>query len=240
MNSLFIVFHVILLASSVHLTNASYEYFKLALVWPTTFTRIRAPGRMMTNLPQHFTIHGLWPTNFSLPWPENCADKKPEYHFDQNLMTATLQRQLRLDHYWPSLQPRKSNMDFWTEQWEKHGSCSAERFAQSKYFGEAVSITNNLDILAEFKNVGIIPDGTQTYSRIDIVNAIKKILATKKTKTNQVEPELVCDQDQSDVLLSEIRLCLDANLAGYIRCPINRSPGVKLCKTNSNSIIIPV
>ncbi|XP_020958832.1 ribonuclease 3-like isoform X2 [Arachis ipaensis] len=187
---------------------------------------------MMTNLPQHFTIHGLWPTNFSLPWPENCAQIEKKHHFDQTLMTSTLQRYL--EHYWPSLKPRVSNMKFWTQQWEKHGSCSAERFDQSKYFGKAVFITHRLDILAELKNAGIIPDGTKTYSRTDIVNAIKN------TKTNQVEPELLCVQHQNDVLLSEIRLCLDANLAGPIPCPIDRSPDVTLCKTMSNLIIIPV
>ncbi|XLS95462.1 hypothetical protein HN51_071470 [Arachis hypogaea] len=232
MNSLFIVFHVILLASSVHLTNASYEYFKLALVWPTTFTRIRAPGRMMTNLPQHFTIHGLWPTNFSLPWPENCADEEPEYHFEEELMTATLQGVLNRD--WPSLQPGKSNMEFWTDQWEKHGSCSAERFAQSKYFEEAVSITRKLDIDGELKKVGIIPHRTKTYSRIAIVNAIKK------TNTRQFEPELLCFNDKGNVLLREIRMCFDADLDEIIPCPINKSAGVNLCKTKSNSIIIPV
>ncbi|QHO42441.1 hypothetical protein HN51_008146 [Arachis hypogaea] len=233
MNSLFIVFHVILLASSVHLTNAaSYEYFKLALVWPTTFTRIHASGMTKPKIPQHFTIHGLWPTNFSLPWPANCANNQPKYHFDKSLMTATLQGHLAPD--WPSLLPGQSNMDFWTAQWEKHGSCSAERFAQSEYFEKALFHRHNLDIDGELKKVGIIPDRIKTYSRSAIVNAIKK------TKTLQVEPELVCFPDNGNALLWEIRVCFDADLVEIIQCPINKSKGVNLCKTKSNSIIIPV
>ncbi|QHO42509.1 hypothetical protein HN51_008202 [Arachis hypogaea] len=231
MNSLFIVFHVILLASSVHLTNAaSYEYFKLALVWPATFTRIHASGMTKPKIPNYFTIHGLWPTNFSSPWPQSCAEKPADYFKRSSIDTL----QNGLNHYWPNLKSAETNMELWIEEWEKHGTCSLQKFNQSEYFRQAISITEFLDILVVFKNVGIIPHRTKTYSLIDIVNAIKE------TKTRQVEPELVCFQDRSDVLLREIRVCLDANLAEYISCPINRSKGVILCKTKSNAIKIPV
>ncbi|XP_020958805.1 ribonuclease 3-like [Arachis ipaensis] len=125
-------------------------------------------------------------------------------------------------------------MELWIEEWEKHGTCSLQKFNQSEYFRQAISITEFLDILVVFKKVGIIPHRTKTYSGIDIVNAIKK------TKTRRVEPEIVCFQDRSDVLLREIRVCLDANLAEYISCPDTRSKGVILCKTKSNAIKIPV
>ncbi|XP_057760713.1 ribonuclease S-7-like [Arachis stenosperma] len=177
---------------------------------------------MKANIPNYFTIHGLW--------PQSCAEK-PADHFKRSSID-TLQD--GFNYYRSSLKSEKTNMELWIEKWEKHGTCSLKKFNQSEYFKQAIFITEFLDILVVFKNVGIIPHRTKTYSRIDIVNAIKK------TKTHQVEPELICFQDRSEVLLREIRVYLDANLAEYISCPVNRSKGVILCKTKSNAIKIPV
>ncbi|XLS48717.1 hypothetical protein HN51_023075 [Arachis hypogaea] len=221
MKSVFIVFYAILLASSIHLTNGSYEYFRLVLVWPTTFTTHVHPNYGMTivNPPNYFTIHGLWPTNFSYPWPQYCSKKRKD-RFDASLLTQALE--VSLNYYWPSLKPAKKNMQFWIDEWEKHGTCSLQRFNQFEYFRNAIYITYNLNIQSVFKNVGIIPSGTKTYSYINIVDAIK-------TKTYQ-EPELMCFKDQNHVLLWEIHVCLNASLTGYISCPINNFNNIILCK----------
>ncbi|XP_057744033.1 ribonuclease S-7-like isoform X2 [Arachis stenosperma] len=185
---------------------------RLVLVWPTTFTTRVLPYHGKTTTvkpPNYFTIHGLWPTNFSSPWPKYCSKKRKDC-FKASLLTPTLKGQL--DRYWPNLEQANENTQFWTKEWKKHGTCSLQRFNQFEYFSNATFFTNYLDILGEFKNVGIIPSKTNTYSYSNIVKAIK-------TKTHKKRPELTYFIYQSHMLLWEIYVCLNVDLTEYIPCP---------------------
>ena len=52
----------------------SYDYLFLAMQWPRTYCNLisRGRGRCYLPVPDRFTVHGLWPQNFS--GPINCSD----------------------------------------------------------------------------------------------------------------------------------------------------------------------
>ena len=52
----------------------SYDYLFLAMQWPRTYCNFisRGRGRCHLPIPDRFTVHGLWPQNFS--GPINCSD----------------------------------------------------------------------------------------------------------------------------------------------------------------------
>nr|XP_028965058.1 ribonuclease-like storage protein [Malus domestica] len=66
-----------------------------------------------------FTTHGLWLSNFTDPSaPILCAGTL----FDRNQMNADHNLQLLLSNSWPNFNIRRTNMDFWAHEYNKHGS----------------------------------------------------------------------------------------------------------------------
>mmetsp|Transcript_111497 Transcript_111497/g.314816 ORF Transcript_111497/g.314816 Transcript_111497/m.314816 type:complete len:155 (+) Transcript_111497:9-473(+) len=76
------------------------------------------------------SIHGLWPD------PEEsctyCTDEK----FDESKLTSeTLDLMYQ---YWPTCYDDSTNEDFWSHEWEKHGTCTG--MTQEGYFSEAIDL----------------------------------------------------------------------------------------------------
>ncbi|KAL4374422.1 hypothetical protein HN51_008220 [Arachis hypogaea] len=205
MKSVFIIFYIMLITFLFRPTYSTYQYFKLSLQWPPSFQQRYGVRTIQKN----FTIHGLWPQNFSGPWPHDCS---LSHSFEANTVNI-LGRQLAID--WPNLHGQKWNNKFWEAQWLKHGTCSLNNFKQLQYFSLAIGIKNKLDILGMLENAGIRPNATITYNYIDIVDAIK-------AKIGPFEPELYCVMPHNNVvLLFEVRVCRDAMGATYISCVNN-------------------
>ncbi|RYR58073.1 hypothetical protein Ahy_A05g023755 [Arachis hypogaea] len=141
-----------------------------------------------------------------------------------NSRITNLRGQLEID--WPNLNGQSLNDKFWEDEWNKHGTCSLNKFQQFQYFSLAIDIKNKLDILRLLENAGIRPNATVTYNYIDIVDAIK-------AKIGPFEPQLHCVMPHNNVLLLEVRVCLDDKGATYISC------GNRYNSCQGNRIYIP-
>eukprot|EP00310_Coccolithus_braarudii_P009686 CAMPEP_0183360750 /NCGR_PEP_ID=MMETSP0164_2-20130417/56052_1 /TAXON_ID=221442 /ORGANISM="Coccolithus pelagicus ssp braarudi, Strain PLY182g" /LENGTH=156 /DNA_ID=CAMNT_0025535175 /DNA_START=131 /DNA_END=601 /DNA_ORIENTATION=- len=72
------------------------------------------------------TIHGLWPQ-----WADSCGGPA----FDESQISSILS-QMQTD--WPSCVGSSSNEQFWSHEWEKHGSCTG--LSQLDYFSTALKL----------------------------------------------------------------------------------------------------
>jgi hypothetical protein len=74
-----------------------------------------------------WTIHGLWPQ-----WGTCCSGPTFSLNAIADLVPA-------LDREWPSCpQFKTSNVDFWTHEWKKHGTCSG--LSQHTYFQNSLQL----------------------------------------------------------------------------------------------------
>ncbi|CAN6688559.1 unnamed protein product [Malus baccata var. baccata] len=154
-----------------------------------------------------FTTHGLWPTNFTDPSASIlCAGTL----FDRKQMNADHNLQLLLSNSWPNFNNRRTNMDFWAHEYNKHGRCSDNKFSQTQYFHEAhrLWLTYNAQHLFS-QTTGIVP-GYQ-YDYIDLESAIRQTIGGKT-------PLLMCKYDGGITYLQEVVICFDYNAANPVDC----------------------
>ena len=64
-----------------------------------------------------WTIHGLWPNRMSGGWPQYCTREQ----FDPNEIKDLIPE---MDKDWPNLMQDRPHYDFWTHEYEKHGTCA--------------------------------------------------------------------------------------------------------------------
>ncbi len=56
---------------------------------------------------------------------------------------------------WPSLScPSSDNVQFWTHEWEKHGTCSESVLDQHSYFETTLNLKEKSNILGALKSAG--------------------------------------------------------------------------------------
>ncbi|KAL4353862.1 hypothetical protein GQ457_06G000810 [Hibiscus cannabinus] len=144
-----------------------------------------------------------------------------------------------LDKEWPNLKNpvRRGNMIFWTDEWNKHGTCSNFAYDPFKYFDSALKIRANLP------DFGITSGAS--YKVEEVINLFEGLTGAK--------PEIACNlnSNNKDFQLWEIRLCYDKSdpqgqgLVHKIRnCPskLSHYPGGKSkgpCLTDQDVINVP-
>ncbi|XP_050108645.1 ribonuclease MC-like [Malus sylvestris] len=105
---------------------------------------------------------------------------------------------------------RRTNMDFWAHEYNKHGRCSDNKFSQTQYFHEAhrLWLTYNAQYLFS-QTTGIVP-GYQ-YHYIDLESAIRQTIGGKT-------PLLMCKYDGRIAYLLDVVICFDYNAANPVDC----------------------
>ncbi|CAN6554235.1 unnamed protein product [Malus baccata var. baccata] len=137
-----------------------------------------------------FTTHGLWPSNFTDPSASIlCAGTL----FDRKQMNADHNLQLLLSNSWPNFNNRRTNMDFWEHEYNKHGRCSDNKFSQTQYFHEAHRLW-------------------LTYNAQYLFSQTTGITIGGKT------PLLMCKKDGGITYLQEVVICFDYNAANPVDC----------------------
>nr|CAA65318.1 S5-RNase [Antirrhinum hispanicum] len=200
----FLVLFVILLSSYCFTANAKYfEILKLVLQWPNSYCSLKTSTCRRNPLPLKFTIHGLWPDNYSWPLSDCGYDFTLPDITDKSLLK-------RLDRNWPDLTKRKNirkpDKTFWLTQWEKHGTCALSVYTFDDYFRETLNMKRRFNILDMLQRKSMRPG-----DRVDpqeVARAISKV-------TNH-EPEVKCREG----FLTEIIICFDTGRdASVIDCP---------------------
>nr|AAL35960.2 RNase [Prunus dulcis]QBY91669.1 ribonuclease [Prunus dulcis]QBY91672.1 ribonuclease [Prunus dulcis]QBY91675.1 ribonuclease [Prunus dulcis]QBY91678.1 ribonuclease [Prunus dulcis] len=193
------------------MSSGSYDYFQFVQQWPPTNCRVRMKRPCSNPRPlQYFTIHGLWPSNFSNPTkPSNCNGTK----FDARKVYPEMRSDLKIS--WPDVESG-NDTKFWEDEWNKHGTCSEQTLNQFQYFERSHEMWMSYNITEILKNASIVPHPAKTWTYSDIVSPIKA--ATGRT------PLLRCKYDNNTQLLHEVVFCYGYKAIKQIDC--NR-PGCK-------------
>ncbi|WJX64349.1 hypothetical protein P8452_49144 [Trifolium repens] len=188
-------------------TTISYEFLALSLLWPISTCQPPRICRDEDDLPQSFTIQGLWPSTSKPPWPENCKGGNLKPQMVKSIVP-------RLEYEWPNLSEGESDFSLWEREWDRHGKCSLDIFHnQLNYFRTTLMLNTQVDItsilITENK---IMPSDTSLYDTQHIVDAITIDFGV---------PQLECIEESNPPILRAIRLCYGRNLSS-IDCPYKR------------------
>lgn len=166
-----------------------FDYYTLAMQWPGTVCK-QAP------CPDHWTIHGLWPSKNHGFGPSDCGG---QLHVND---VANING---LDEMWPDLK-NKQNFDFWKVQWKKHGSCAKNIFNHANtYFTKAVELAGRYDIKRILENNQMYPNSQNRFQIWKIRDAIY-------AETEHHSKVKTCENR-----LFEIEICFDKNF-NVIHC----------------------
>ncbi|CAN0853162.1 Ribonuclease S-4 [Linum grandiflorum] len=108
-------------------TSVTFDYYKLALQWPP---EVCATGRCPPDppIPQLFTIHGLWPSNWppnedlvSIGLPSNAWSIED---VQKELMNPPAPSADMLTVMWPPLYEPTNPWPLWSWEWNNHGTAS--------------------------------------------------------------------------------------------------------------------
>ncbi|XP_050902945.1 ribonuclease MC [Lathyrus oleraceus] len=222
----FIFFIFVIFTIQFECSRAYYEYFNMVQQWPVTLCMFRIKGCAVKALPNKFTIHGLWGTNVSAPYPKDCTN--------EILSPITYGKFLsQIQNEWPDIE-NGNDKGFVETEWLKHGTCSLNKFTQIEYLQLALDIKNSISLIDVLKNANIVPHKTATYDISDIVRAIKT--------SHPNEPTLMCKMDPNprNVIpyLQEIRLCFEDNGITPRNCPGNTRI-MCINKNSNNKVFFP-
>nr|WRO64817.1 self-incompatibility RNase [Prunus salicina] len=201
--------------------DGSYDYFQFVQQWPPTNCRVRTKCSNPRPL-QIFTIHGLWPSNYSNPtMPSNCIGSQ----FNESKLYPHLRSKLKRS--WPDVESG-NDANFWGREWNKHGKCSEQTLNLMQYFQRSHEMWYSFNITGILKNASIVPSPNQTWTYTDIVSALKT--RTKRTpllrcKAKSQPKNQAKSQPKSQVpqLLHEVVLCYEYKALKLIDC--NRTAG---------------
>ena len=93
----------------------------ITLNWPESSCRQMNRTHHRCHEPERlhgWTIHGLWPNRNDGSWPQYCSEEK----FDPKPIKDLVDE---MSYVWPNLMEDRPFYDFWTHEYEKHGTCAA-------------------------------------------------------------------------------------------------------------------
>ncbi|KAK7362333.1 hypothetical protein VNO77_04443 [Canavalia gladiata] len=194
---------------SVLCASQDFDFYYFVQQWPGSYCDTQnsccypTTGKPAAD----FGIHGLWPNYRDGSYPSNCD---PNNRFQQSRisdLTRSLQRN------WPTLAcPSGNGIQFWTHEWEKHGTCSESFLNQHDYFEASLNLKQRANLLQALTNAGIQPDGG-SYSLSSIKGAIKNAIG--------YTPFIECNVHSSrNSQLYQVYLCVDTSGTDFIECPV--------------------
>ncbi|KAI9109353.1 hypothetical protein K1719_019697 [Acacia pycnantha] len=188
--------------------NPGFDYFVFVLQWPAAFCNIQRSRQRKCNpdpvLPKHrnkFTVHGLWPQLNRAQSPLSCTTTQSMQ--DSDLIAF----QNDLLEYWPNLfsaQNFQTSKSFWKYEWNKHGTCSSNKFTPRQYLKITLDLAKKYakPIFDELQKQGIKPDGSTVRRLEDMRKIVMKF-------TGNYYPILnIVVNGSGDHLILEIKLCV--------------------------------
>ncbi|XP_050384398.1 ribonuclease MC-like [Argentina anserina] len=223
--TLFIVGFLCTLASS----HTAYQYLMFVTQWPKSVCYSMSVPCSKTP-PIVFTVHGLWPSNYTGS-TLTCSGAP----FDEPLMNQPQQAALKAhleQHSWPDVL-QGNHMGFWRHEWSAHGSCSDNVFAQTEYFKWCDEMWKEKPINEILGRSSIVPGRNKYYSRPDIENAIR-------ANTSHT-PDIRCTLVSGTYMLFEVVICVDYYGKNIVDCVVrSKTPAMKtFCPPSNPSILYP-
>lgn len=190
--------------------NYHFDYILLATQWPEAFceTSKCAPHK------DKWSIHGAWPENNNGSYPQNCCT---EHHFDAKILKPI---ESDLIAHWKTLQAHGTNENFWSHEYEKHGTCAIESPLlkdELSYFQNTLNAFKKLNIDQWLSDAGLALSDTKTYKLEDFRNAVKKGLG------HEIMLQCVKTKHHNHPVISQINFCLDKNTLKPFDCHYKQS-----------------
>nr|ABW74348.1 S35-RNase [Prunus cerasus] len=195
------------------MSTGSYQYFLFVQQWPPTTCAVRKKPCYQNPPSKIFTIHGLWPSNYSKnAWVANCNGTR----FSNSLSPAL---ESKLKKSWPDVESG-NDTDFWGREWNKHGTCSEQTLDQELYFQRSHIIWKAFNITNILQNAKILPTGSK-WDYADIASPIKTVttkMPALRCKPDPTQPKNPNNLTMPHQLLHEVVLCLHYNGRVLIDC----------------------
>ena len=172
------------------LKRVDYDNYVFVTEWPGTVCKYKNCTDDFAKK-SHFNLHGLWPNYWDGSWPQYCTKTPLNYQsLPQSLKDL-------LNEYWSGL--FNSEEHFLSHEWDRHGTCwnptygnflrvpthlipiltaaRARTFQDPADFLQLVAtlIKDSYEFSAIFKEGGVVPSSTKTYS----LAAIRKLISDK-------------------------------------------------------------
>ncbi|KAL3696530.1 hypothetical protein R1sor_010606 [Riccia sorocarpa] len=188
---------------------SDFDFFYFVVQWPGSYCDLKKAccyptlGKPASN----FSIHGLWPNYDDGTYPQNCD---PSDTFDYSQIQDLIPQ---MNKYWGSLScPSSDGTDFWSHEWEKHGTCSGG-LSQHEYFAKGLALIKSLNLLGSLQNAGVKPSSQATYD----VSTIQKALGSAIGFTPGVECNTAANKNNQ---LYQVYICVDKDAETFIECPV--------------------
>lgn len=181
--------------------NHSFDYFLLVQGWPNSACQAHPCGESTFGQLSVWTMHGLWPSragDAASSYPCKCDSRS----FDESQVQSI---EDQLHQYWPSYEGNAA--EFWTHEWEKHGTCSSDTkdlATELGYFSKTLALRGAHDIGAALKKASITPENSKEYTAQELFAAL--------TPVNGFKPLLGCVRAHGKQYLHEVSFCLDKSL----------------------------
>ncbi|XP_057761925.1 ribonuclease 1-like [Arachis stenosperma] len=189
--------------------SQDFDFFYFVQQWPGSYCDTQQSCCYPTSgkPDADFGIHGLWPNYNDGSYPSNCDSSNPFQQSQVSNLISTMQKE------WPTLAcPSGNGIQFWSHEWDKHGTCSESLLNQHDYFEAALNLKQKANLLQALTSAGINPDG-RFYSLSSIKNAISDSIG--------FTPFIECNSDSSgNSQLYQVYLCVDTDASSFIDCPV--------------------
>jgi ribonuclease T2 len=162
------------------------DYYLLSLSWSPQYCSERGQlaGDPQCDGSNEFIVHGLWPQHGRGGWPEYCSGQ-PLAPLSEAVIDSMLDQM-------PS--PRLIQ-----HQWEKHGSCDADR--PERYFARVRSARARVNVPDRFIDV----EKPQSLS----AGAVREAFVAANPELSRDALAVICGRQH----LREVRICMDKELA---------------------------
>ncbi|KAI9109357.1 hypothetical protein K1719_019701 [Acacia pycnantha] len=160
--------------------DPGFDYFVFVLQWPAAFCNIQRnrqcnPDPVLAKHQNKFTVHGLWPQLNGSQSPLSCKTTQSMQDTDLDKFKDDLLE------YWPRLfsaENFETSKSFWKHEWNKHGTCSSNKFNPQQYLQKTLGLAKEYakPIFDELQKQGIKPDGTTVIICFLRLNCVSKTM----------------------------------------------------------------
>lgn len=178
-------------------TDNSYDYFLFVTEWkPTNCKYMTCPSAYIG---EAFNIHGLWPERTDGSYPASCSTAP---------FSVSSSLEAQMNQYWESY--NGNNVDFWTHEWSKHGTCVTPSESPDTYFASALNLFLTADPQKLLATHNIVPSNSGNISTAAVYSAFA------------TEVNLACHCSNNICYLQTLTMCVDKALS-FMDCPRKNS-----------------